>query len=92
MNNGPYVLAKLAGLKADDAFIDWATISGWALGYDVINKEWSERQMELLEIPMEMLPKIVKPWDIVGKLCDEMAEKLGIPSGIPIVAGAGDTM
>ena len=92
LNNGPYVLAKLAGLKADDAFIDWATISGWALGYDVINKEWSERQMELLEIPMEMLPKIVKPWDIVGKLCDEMAEKLGIPSGIPIVAGAGDTM
>lgn len=47
LNNGPYVLAKLAGLKADDAFIDWATISGWALGYDVINKEWSERQMEL---------------------------------------------
>ena len=92
LNNGPYVLAKLAGLKADDAFIDWATISGWALGYDVINKEWSERQMELLEIPMNMLPKIVKPWDIVGKLCNEMAEKLGIPSGIPIVAGAGDTM
>ena len=92
LNNGPYVLAKLAGLKADDAFIDWATISGWALGYDVINKKWSERQMELLEIPMNMLPKIVKPWDIVGKLCNEMAEKLGIPSGIPIVAGAGDTM
>ena len=92
LNNGPYVLAKLAGLKADDAFIDWATISGWALGYDVINKKWSEKQMELLEIPMNMLPKIVKPWDIVGKLCDEMAEKLGIPSGIPIVAGAGDTM
>jgi xylulokinase len=92
MNNGPYVLSRLANLKAEDAFIDWATLSGWLIGYDAKNKAWSKKQMDLLEIPMNLLPKIVKPWDIVGKLCKEEAELTGLPAGIPIVAGAGDTM
>ena len=38
------------------------------------------------------MPKIVKPWDIIGKLTDETAEETGLPAGIPICAGAGDTM
>lgn len=92
LNNGPYVLSRLANLKAEDCFIDWATLSGWLIGYNAAEKTWSEAQMDSLEIPMEMLPKIVKPWDIVGTLCGEEAAQIGLPAGIPIVAGAGDTM
>lgn len=92
MNNGPYVLSRLANLKAEDAFIDWATLSGWLIGYKAVEKEWSKAQMDSLSIPMRLLPKIVKPWDIVGTLCDAEAEFTGLPAGIPIIAGAGDTM
>ncbi|MGE4276687.1 MAG: FGGY-family carbohydrate kinase, partial [Lawsonibacter sp.] len=92
LNNGPYVLSRLANLNAEDAFIDWATLSGWLIGYDAVQKTWSEAQMKNLEIPMNLLPKIVKPWDIVGTLCEEEAGLTGLPVGIPIVAGAGDTM
>lgn len=92
LHNGPYVLARLAGLKAADTFIDWATLSGWLVGYDAQQKVWSEAQMASLDIPMELLPRIVKPWDIVGKLSPEEAEATGLPAGVPIVAGAGDTM
>jgi xylulokinase len=92
MNNGPYVSARLANLKAEDAFVDWTTLSGWLIGYDAQKKTWSERQMASLEISLEMLPKIVKPWDVVGTLCEEEARLTGLPAGIPIVAGAGDTM
>lgn len=92
LNNGPYVSCRLADLKAEDAFIDWTTLSGWLIGYDASAKKWSERQMESLGIPMSVLPGIVKPWDIVGTLCEEEAQKTGLPAGIPIVAGAGDTM
>ena len=92
LNNGPFVLGTLAGLKAKDAFLDWATMSGWLIGYDAHTRNWSPKQMKALGIPMEILPKIVKPWDVVGYLCPEEAEKMGLPSGIPIVAGAGDTM
>lgn len=92
LNNGPFVLGALAGLKADEAFLDWATMSGWLIGYNVHERKWSKRQMDALDIPMSILPRIVKPWDIVGYLCPEEAELMGLPSGIPIAAGAGDTM
>ncbi|MDO5718444.1 MAG: FGGY family carbohydrate kinase [Tissierellia bacterium] len=92
LNNGPYVLSRLAGLKADEAFIDHATLGGWIIGYEAEKKKWSERQMEMLGIPMKYLPKIVKPTDIVGKLTAEMADRCGLVEGIPIIAGAGDTM
>lgn len=92
VNNGPFVLGTLAGLKADKAFIDWATVSGWLIGYSSAEKKWSDRQLEALGLPREILPEIIKPWDIVGYLCKEEAELMGLPAGIPIAAGAGDTM
>ena len=92
VHDAPYVLAHLAGLKAEDMFIDWGTMSGWGLGYKVEEKCWSSEQLSLLGIPESMMPRIVKPWDIVGHLTEEMAEKTGFPAGIPVCAGAGDTM
>ena len=42
VHDAPYVLAHLAGLQAEDMFIDWGTMSGWGLGYKVEEKCWSE--------------------------------------------------
>ena len=92
LHNAPYILANLAGLKATDAFVDWGTLSGWGLGYDVTKKIWSKEQLEILEIDEDYLPKIVKPWDIIGKLTKEYANKTGLNEGTPICAGSGDTM
>lgn len=92
VNNGPFVLGTLAGLSAEDAFLDWATMSGWLIGYDATKHDWSKRQIEALGIPFGILPRIVKPWEIIGYLCREEAQKMGLPEGIPIAAGAGDTM
>lgn len=92
MHNAPYILANLAGLSAEDAFIDWGTMSGWGLGYKVEEKCWSKEQLDLLGIPEEMMPRIVKPWEIIGHLTEEIAQETGLPAGIPICGGAGDTM
>jgi Sugar (pentulose and hexulose) kinases len=92
VHNAPYILMNLAGLDSRDAFIDWGTMSGWGLGYRVYEKEWSDEQLALLKIDRSYLPKIVKPWDIIGTLSKEAARETGCPAGIPICAGAGDTM
>ncbi|MGI6591250.1 MAG: FGGY-family carbohydrate kinase [Eggerthellaceae bacterium] len=92
VHDAPYVLAHLAGLKAEDMFVDWGAMSGWGLGYRVEDKCWSDEQLDLLGIPREMMPRIVKPWDIIGNLTPEMAARTGFPAGIPICGGAGDTM
>lgn len=92
VHNTPYILLNLAGLKSSDAFIDWGAMSGWGLGYKVYEKEWSDEQLTILGIDKSYMPKIVKPWDIIGTLSPEAAAETGCPTGIPICAGAGDTM
>ena len=92
VHNAPYILMNLAGLKAEDAFIDWGAMSGWGLGFDVKAKRWSKAQLDILGIDEKYMPRILKPWDIVGGLCDAFAEKTGLAAGTPILAGAGDTM
>ncbi len=87
-----YVLGKLGGLKAKDAFIDWGHLSGWVLGFDLKTRNWSEKQIEILGFPYEILPKVVKPWDIIGYITKEQAEVTGLREGIPLVAGSGDVM
>jgi xylulokinase len=85
-----YVLGRLAGMKADQAFIDFSNLSGWLLGYDGRKRDWSPRQLEILGIPMELLPRVVKPWDVVGALSREAAAETGMRAGTPLVAGGGD--
>lgn len=92
IHNAPYILMRLGGLKAHDAFIDCGAMSGWGLGYNVMKKSWSQKQLEILEINPELMPKIHNAWDISGYLSEDAASKTGLPSGIPICSGAGDTM
>ena len=92
VHNAPYILMRLADLKADDAFIDWGAMSGWGLGYNVLTKTWSDEQLKILGIDKNLLPVIKKPYDIIGTLSKECAELTGLPEGIKICAGAGDTM
>ncbi|MDO5862581.1 MAG: FGGY family carbohydrate kinase, partial [Thermoplasmata archaeon] len=92
VHNAPYILMNLAGLGAEDAFIDQGTMSGWGLGFDVTEKEWSDRQLEILGIDRSLLPRVLKPWDVVGGLTQEMADRTGLKAGTLVCAGAGDTM
>lgn len=92
MHNAPYCLAKLAGLKGEEAFIDWGAMSGWGLGYDIYKKEWSDKQLEILGIDRKYMPRIVKPWDIIGGLNEDDAAFTGLAPGTAICGGAGDTM
>lgn len=92
VHNAPYILMHLAGLKGQDAFIDWGAMSGWGLGYDVQKKIWSDEQLGILGIDKKYMPRIVKPWDQIGSICQAVAEETGLPEGIPVLGGAGDTM
>lgn len=92
VHNAPYVLMHLAGLRADSAFIDQGTMSGWGLGYDVMGKRWSDEQLTILGLDGSMFPKIVKPWDVIGHLTSDIAEVTGLRAGTPVCGGAGDTM
>ncbi len=92
VHNAPYILMHLAGLKAEDAFIDWGAMSGWGLGYNVEEKAWSPEQLKVLGLSIDQLPRIVRPWDQVGTITKAISQATGLPEGTPVLGGAGDTM
>jgi len=84
-----YVAGRMAGLKGDEAFIDYTYIHFSCLS-ETAKAAWSPELCELFEVPMEKLPRIVEPWEIIGKVTPEAARDCGLLSGTPIAAGCGD--
>jgi len=84
-----YVSGKMAGLSAEEAFID-ITYCHFTGLYDFQKEQWSRQLCDLFEIPVEKLPKVVPPWQIVGTMSSEAAADCSLTAGIPIVAGCGD--
>ncbi|WP_020618062.1 xylulokinase [Paenibacillus daejeonensis] len=85
-----YVAGVLAGLRAEQAFIDETHLhfSGFADGQA---GDWSETLLTAFGMERGKLPNIVRPWDIIGSLTAAWAQELGLRQGTPIVAGCGDT-
>ncbi len=87
---GSYVAGRLADLKGINAFVDYTYLHFSGL-YDAKEMSWSEEMANMLNLSLKKMPKIVKPWDIIGYLAPAAARKCGLDSGIPIIAGSGDT-
>lgn len=87
---GGYVAGKLAGLTAADAFIDQTYLHFTGLG-DARTGAWSRELAAAAGVPIEKLPRIVAPSTIIGRLSPLAAADCGLPVGVPIAAGLGDT-
>jgi len=85
-----YVAGRMAGLRADDAFIDHTFIHFSALS-DARTGTWSLELCGLLGVDPNKLPHIVAPSQIIGEVSEAAARDFGLAPGTPIVAGAGDT-
>ncbi|HUG48010.1 MAG TPA: FGGY family carbohydrate kinase [Candidatus Limnocylindria bacterium] len=86
---GAYVAGRLAGLSADESFIDRTYLHFTNLS-DTERAEWSPELIEALGIERRVLPRIVAPFDLIGEVTGEGARSSGLPAGTPIAAGAGD--
>ena len=88
MLNG-YMIGKLSEISVDEAAIDYSLIA-WTGLADIKSGCWSEEICGKLGISPAMLPKIGGCTDIGGYLSEKAALQLGVPSGIPLILGAGD--
>jgi xylulokinase len=86
-----YVAGRMAGLRGEEAFIDDTHLHFTCLS-DTRQSRWSEELCDLFGVPLAKLPRIVRPWEVVGRLTREAAEASGLLEGTPIAAGAGDTV
>ena len=85
-----YVVMRLCGLKAGDAFIDrtYLHFSGFA---DNKNSCWDDGLLNYFKVDKSKMPRIVSSTDIIGNMTGKMAERCGLPAPIPVAAGCGDT-
>ncbi len=82
-----YVRHQLTG----DYVTDYIEAEG-SMMFDINKMEWSKELCDILEIDTEMMPKIVKPTDIVGKITEEASKLTGLMVGTPVLCGTTDTV
>lgn len=90
MMPGGFVAGRMAGLSAEDAFIDYTYIHFSALS-DALKGEWSTEICEAVGVDLDKLPRIVEPWAVIGEVQAQAAKDFGLAEGTVIAAGCGDT-
>ncbi len=82
-----YVRHRLTG----DYVTDYIEAEGSML-FDYNKMAWSGELCGILGIDVSMLPEIVKPSDIVGRVTPEAAEITGLKEGTAVLCGTTDTV
>lgn len=80
-----YIRFKLTGERAADA-----SDAAGTLLLDLRQRDYSAEILAQLEIKRAWLPRVVEGPDVTGKLTAEVAAALGLPAGLPVIAGGGD--
>ena len=80
-----YIRYRLTGDYATEV----SDASGTLL-LDVVNRRWSDRLLELLEIDRSLLPRMHESPDVTGTLTAAAADELGLSAGTRVVGGGGD--
>ena len=80
-----YLAYKLSGSFCTDV----SDASGMLL-MDVKNRRWSEEMLDICGITKAQLPALHESYEVVGTLRPGIAEELGLPKSVKVIAGAGD--
>lgn len=80
-----YVRFRLTGEFATEV----SDASGTLL-LDVKKRRWSRRLLSRLDLDPSLLPEVYESEDVSGRLTESVADRLGLPVGVPVVGGGGD--
>ena len=80
-----YIRLKLTGVSATDA-----SDAAGTLLLDLRTRNYSEEILAALDVPRAWLPKVYEGPQVTGTLLPAIAIELGLPAGLPVVAGGGD--
>jgi len=87
LNPKDYLRYRLTGEFATEV----SDASGTGL-FDVKNRCWCTELLDMLHIPLSLLPICVESTDKTGVIRSDVSELTGLPDGIPVVGGGGDSV
>ncbi|WP_333826504.1 xylulokinase [Pararhodobacter sp.] len=100
MRHEPEVMEKAARLYVAKDWLrgrltgSWETDHTEAVGtllFDGRAGAWSPRLCEMIGLDMALLPPVVLPTDVVGRVRRDAAEATGLAEGTPVICGSSDT-
>ncbi len=80
------VLHRLTG-----QFLTDESHANCTLFFDITARQWSSDLFGQFELDAGLFPDVVPSWTVVENLSAKAATETGLPAGIPIVIGAGDS-
>lgn len=80
-----YIRLLLTGVSAADV-----SDAAGTLLLDLQTRDWSDEILNRLDVPRTWLPHVYEGPEVTGKLLPKVATALGLPDGLPVVAGGGD--
>ncbi len=87
LNPKDYIRLRLTGEYATEV----SDASGTGL-FDVRNREWSIGLLDRLQIPLDWLPRCYESPEVSGQLLPAIASELGLPAGMAVAGGGGDSV
>ncbi|MEM3871563.1 MAG: FGGY family carbohydrate kinase [Nitrososphaeria archaeon] len=79
----------LTFLSTGEFKTSWASACTTQL-FDINKFNWTQKLLEICQIPIAKLPSTVPPGEILGYVTKKFAEESMIPEGTPVVACGGD--
>lgn len=80
-----YLTLKLTGTPS----ATWTSADPFGL-FDIGEKQWSQRLLDHLGIPLEKLPRVLEPGMQAGTVTAKAAAETGLLMGTPVLAAGGD--
>lgn len=100
-NNEPQVWAKVKKIlfakdyvrhcMTGDYITDYIDAEG-SMMFDTNTMQWSEELCSILDFLPSMMPRIVNPTEIAGKITSEASILTGLCVGTPVICGTTDTV
>jgi xylulokinase len=81
-----YIVYRLTGARV----IDSADAEALVPFYDPIIDNWDSSMCNRFGVPLEVLPRIQQPTDIVGTVTPQAARHTGLAIGTPVICGSMD--
>ncbi|GAG28461.1 unnamed protein product, partial [marine sediment metagenome] len=90
-NTYKFLQAKdyIAYILTGEVFTDYSDATGTNL-FDLNTKTWNDEIINAADILKDKLPEPMPSTTIIGNVKKELAEKICLPTGIPVVIGGGD--
>ncbi len=67
------------------------TMAGTSMAFDAQNRCWDAKMLGLAGVDDGIFPRQYEPGQVIGAVLSSVADKTGLPAGVPVTAGGHDT-